>query len=356
MNLPSAPTAIDAEWMNEHMPASFLSGRTVTDVAHDNIGEGTGIFGEIGRVSITFDDGTTDSVIAKMACHEPANLAIAQALGIYERELNMFEHVMPRSGLTVPSAYVAERGEGGTFLIVMEDLSHSWDVGDQVVGATLAQAEAIVDALAAFHAQWWQHPDLETFDWLPRPDAPQYVAAVPGIYAAGIEPLQQNWADRVAPGSAEIAVALAPRFEELMHRTATGPETLIHTDTRLDNIFFARDGSRDVAFIDFQLALRGRGVADISYLVGTSVPHEIASAHWEALLRRWHDAIVAAGIDYSWDDALQHYREATLYYLSGAMSLIGTFDAGNERGAAMVEAYSTRILAHVVDTGAGEVL
>ena len=171
MNLPSAPTAIDAEWMNENMPASFLSGRTVTDVAHDNIGEGTGIFGEIGRVSITFDDGTTDSVIAKMACHEPANLAIAQALGIYERELNMFEHVMPRSGLTVPSAYVAERGEGGTFLIVMEDLSHSWDVGDQVVGATLAQAEAIVDALAAFHAQWWQHPDLDTFDWLPRPDA-----------------------------------------------------------------------------------------------------------------------------------------------------------------------------------------
>jgi len=78
--------------------------------------------------------------------------------------------------------------------------------------------------------------------------------------------------------------------------------------------------------------------------------------HWEALLRRWHDAIVAAGIDYSWDDALQHYREATLYYLSGAMSLIGTFDAGNERGAAMVEAYATRILAHAVDTGAGEVL
>ena len=64
-----------------------------------------------------------------------------------------------------------------------------------------------------------------------------------------------------------------------------------------------------------------------------------------------------SGVDgYSFDDALTHYREAALYYLSGAMSLIGTFDAGNDRGAAMAEAYSTRILNHVVDIDAAAVL
>jgi len=147
-----------------------------------------------------------------------------------------------------------------------------------------------------------------------------------------------------------------PRFEELIERTAAGPTTLIHTDTRLDNIFFAKDGSGDVAFIDFQLALRGRGVADIAYLVGTSVPQPAAAANWESLLRRWHDRLTTQGVDYSWDDALLGYKESALYYLSGAMSLIGTFDAGNERGAALVDAYSTRILNHVVDIDAGAVL
>ena len=59
---------------------------------------------------------------------------------------------------------------------------------------------------------------------------------------------------------------------------------------------------------------------------------------------------------YDADEALHHYREAALYYLSGAMSLVGTFDAGNDRGAAMIEAYVTRSLNHVVDCGAGQVL
>lgn len=354
--LPESPDHIDAAWLNDHVPGDALRGRRATSVVCHEIGNSTGIFGEIGRLQVTLDDGSTTSLIAKMACREPANLEVALVLGIYEREINMFEHVIGRSSLTAPTCHLAMRGDGGTFVLVLEDLSDTWEVGDQVVGATLAQAEAIVDAMVPFHAEWWEHPDLHAMDWLPKPDAPQYVAAVPAIYQAGLAPLQERWADRVSAASIDLALRLAPRFEEVLHRTATGPFTLIHTDPRLDNVFFARDDPSAIAFIDFQLALAGRGVADVAYLIGTSVPRDTAADHWEPLLRRWHAGIVGAGIDYSWDDALRHYREAALYYLSGAMSLIGTFDAGDVRGTAMAEAYSTRILAHVVDIDAGRVL
>ncbi|MEM7094555.1 MAG: phosphotransferase [Actinomycetota bacterium] len=356
MQLPATPGEIDATWVNRNLPGHVIDWHQATRVETQDIGEGTGIFGEIARLAITLDDGSTTSVVAKMPCTEPANLEVALMLGIYEREINMFEHVIPRSSLNAPECHLALRGEDGHFVLIMEDMGRNWDVGDQVVGATLEQAKAIVDALIGFHAEWWGHPDLTTMEWLPRPDAPQYVAAVPQIYAAGLEPLQANWSDRVSAEAIELALALAPKFEDLLHRTATGPDTLIHTDTRLDNIFFARNGSDQVAFIDFQLALVGRGVADLAYLVGTSVPREIANEHWESLLLRWHDGISDRGIDYAWDDAVQHYREASLYYLSGAMSLIGTFDAGNDRGAAMAEAYATRILEHCVDIDAGQVL
>ena len=291
-----------------------------------------------------------------MACLEPENLAIANALGIYEREIRFYDELAGGVPFRVPQCHLAIRGDDGRFVLMLEDLSHGFDVGDQVIGATPEQAERIVDVLVPFHAQWWEHPELESMDWLPKPDAPAYLAAVPGIYRAGLPVLEAEWTERISPAAMDAARTIEPVFEELLVRTAGGPTTIIHTDTRLDNIFFSTDGSHEVALIDFQLALRGRAVADIAYLVGTSMSLEDGAAHWERLLRRWHDGITAAGIEYAWDDCVVHYKEAAMYYLSGAMSLVGTFDAGNERGAELVNAYSTRILEHVAHINATEVL
>lgn len=356
MSLPTTPAEVSTDWLNQVLPPEARRGRQVIALSCSDIGTGTGIFGQIARLGLTLDDGSPLSVVAKMPCTEPANLAVAQALGLYAREITMFAEVVGRSPLTAAACYAAPTEPDGSFVLLLEDMGEAWDVGDQVVGATLDQAQRAVDALAAFHAHWWQHPDLDAMDWLPTQDAPQYVAVVPGIYRAGLPVLEANWADRLPAEALDIARALAPRFEEITLRTAQGPNTVTHGDTRLDNIFFARDGSGGVAFIDFQLSLRARGVADIAYLISNSVPHDIAREHWKSLLQRWLDGLARHGVRYDADEALHHYREAALYYLSGAMSLVGTFDAGNDRGAAMIEAYVTRSLNHVVDCGAGQVL
>lgn len=356
--LPATPAELTPAMLNELL-VGVLDGGTIISVEAHDIGEGTGIFGQIARLDLKVEGDAGNApttVVAKMACTEPANLEVAMMLGLYEREIKMFEHVLDETPITTPVCHGAVRQDDGQFLLLLENMSIAYDVGDQVVGATLSQAEAAIDALAAMHAYWWQRPELDAMDWLPVPNAPQYVAAVPNIYRAGLPVLESDWADRVPPRAIDVARSVDPQFEELLHRTAGGPTTLIHTDTRLDNIFFSKTDD-SVAFIDFQLALRGRAVADIAYLIGTSVPHELGRENWEQLLRRWHGAVRDLGVDgYAFDDALTHYREAALYYLSGAMSLIGTFDAGNDRGAAMVEAYSTRILNHVVDIDAAAVL
>ena len=354
LTIPESPDGIDAGWLNDALP----DWPTIIDVAHDDIGEGTGIFGQISRLHLGYNGhgSAPERVVVKMACLEPENLAIANALGIYEREIRFYDELAAEIPFRIPACHFSMRSDDGRFVLILEDLGLEYTVGDQVVGATPAQAEAIVDALVPFHVRWWQHPDLDSMDWLPLPDAPAYKAAVPGIYRAGLPVLEAEWADRISPAALDAARAVEPVFEELMDRTAGEPRTVIHTDTRLDNIFFASDGSGEVALIDFQLALRGRAVADIAYLVGTSMTKADGAACWERLLHRWHDGVVAAGIDYPWDDCLTHYKEAALYYLSGAMSLVGTFDAGNERGAAMVEAYTTRILEHVAGIDAAAVL
>lgn len=355
LDIPASPSDLDARWLN----AALTDWPEITRVTHIDIGEGTGIFGQISRLEVDYVGDAPDApsrLIVKMACLEPENLAIANALGIYERELRFYESLGSTLPFRAPQSHLALRGGDGRFVLILEDLQGDFVVGDQVVGASPDQADAIVDALVPFHVQWWEHPDLENMDWLPVPNAPEYLAAVPGIYRAGLPVLESEWADRVSEKAIAAARAVDPAFEDLMHRTSTGPRTIIHTDTRLDNILFATDGSNEVAMIDFQLALRGRAVADVAYLVGTSMTIDDGAAHWERLLRRWHDQVAASGVEYSWDDCVVHYKEAAMYYLSGAMSLIGTFDAGNERGAAMVHAYATRILEHVADIDATSVL
>lgn len=357
-DIPETPAHITVEWLNTNLDPGITGGASVTDIAFDDIGEGTGIFGMISRLDLTWDGGdgsAPEAVVAKMACTEPANLEVALALGIYERELRFFEDMAAETPLRIPQAYVAGRADDGRFVLLLEDMGKDFEVGDQVIGATVGQAERIVDALATLHAPWWQSPRLNELDWLPKPDAPAYLAAVPGIYRAGLPVLTNDWADRVPQESIELAHALDPKFEELIARTAQGPLTLAHSDTRLDNIFFAKQGD-GVAFIDFQLMLQQRGTADLAYLIGTSMPTEDARENWERLLRRWHSAITDLGVTYSWDECVGHYRENALYYLVGAMSLIEGFDTGNARGEAMATAYTTRIANHIVDVDAAGIL
>lgn len=356
-SLPNTPGDITADWLNQNLSEQTRGGATVVAVSDSDIGEGTGIFGMISSLDLTWEGGdgsAPQSIVAKMACTEPANLEVALALGIYERELRFFETIAPQTPLRVPQCHLIERSDDGRFLLLLENMSENYAVGDQVEGATLAQAEAIVDALAPMHAQWWEAPALDDLDWLPSPDAPAYQAAVPGIYRAGLPVFVNDWADRVPAESIELAQALDPKFEEVLLATATGPRTFTHSDTRLDNIFFGADGS--IAFIDFQLALRARATADIAYLVGTSMKTEEATASWESVLRRWHGNITELGVQYDWDACLRDYRENALYYLCGAMSLLGSFDTGNERGEAMAAAYTTRLAKHLVDIDAGSVL
>ena len=358
MDMPSTMPAVTAEWMTAVLQDSkAIDDSTAVDSLQvSDIGEGTGIFGEIGRAQLTYSGGSgPDTVIVKLPCLEPENLAVAHALGIYEREIHFFEDVAPRTLLRIPTCHLAHLADDGSFVLVLEDLAVDYDMGDQVVGATLDQANSVIDALVGLHARWWESDALAALSWLPVPDAPQYMAAVPDIYRAGLPVLTSEWADRVPAASIDLARALDPKFETLLRATGSRPQTFAHADTRLDNLFFERDGD-GVAFIDFQLSLRGRGVTDLAYFIGTSVQQGVATEHWEALLRRWHTQLVDAGVDYSWDDAVAQYQECALYYLVGAMSLLGTFDSGNERGAAMTTAYTTRVCNHVVDAGCASVL
>lgn len=351
MHNPICAEDLTAGWLSSVLDAAVES-FTVTD-----IGVGVGIFGEIVRITPTYADGDAGpiSVVGKFATPEPANLAVAHALQLYSREVGFYRDVAPTTSLRVPHCHFGDLDRDGNVTLLLEDMS-SYEMGDQVVGISVERAELVIDALAALHAEWWESPRLDDLPWLLSFADDVYMATVPGIFTAGMGPLERDWSDRVGAEGIALAHRVESCFEALMRKVgSTAPQTLLHADPRLDNLFFGPHG--EVAVIDWQLILRGRGASDLAYLIGSSMEPEHQRVHWERLLRRWHNALGSAGVTgYTWERAVVDYKEGLLSLLSGPMSLVGTFNSGNERGAAMTAAFTTRFFDHALDIDAAAVL
>jgi len=336
--VPRTPDDLTPAWL------SAALGAEVTAVTATDIGAGSGLFGVVLRLELTHDGNAPDSLIAKLPTTAEANLIVGNALGIYEREVRFYAELAGSVPIRVPECYFGRIDDTGSILL-LEDI-RDLQVGDQVAGITEREAERIVDALAALHATFWEHQDLESMTWLPKLDAPVYAATVPGIFHTSWPTLRENFAHILNADDVALGNRLDPRFEEVVERCCVGPITVIHTDSRLDNLFFHPSGGDEIAFIDWQLAIRGRGISDVAYLIGTSLDAAEQPAAVPRLVRRYHDALQAHGVtDYSFDDCLRHYREHSLYYLVGACTM-ASFDVGNERGKALADTYVERMFSN----------
>src|SRR5882724_414498 len=108
-------------------------------------------------------------------------------------------------------------------------------------------------------------------------------------------------------------------------RCTEGPQTLVHNDCRLDNIFFEANG--DPVFVDWQLVARTRGTQDVGNLLASNMNDEDLRGNWQPLLRRYHDRLCAQGVDgYPWEDCIAHYRQNVLYPLGAGLALLGAMD------------------------------
>jgi hypothetical protein len=323
--------------------AAVLDGGRVTSVRVEDIGTGVGVFGIIARLHLTLTGTGPATVIAKMPTGAEANREVGLALGLYEREHRFYTTVAASVPFPVPTPYLsAADPETGAYLLLMEDLGHL-EMGDQLAGLSPARAEALVDAIASFHAAWWDRPALDDLDWLPYQDDPVYSAAVPPIVSAGVAALPPL-AAQLPPGSMELARRVDESFVELISRCAAGPRTLVHGDMRLDNLFF-EPGTDRFALIDWQLALRCRGVYDVVWLLATSMNVEDQDRHADSLLGRYQAALAGHGVHWSDADLRRAAAEQAAYLLSGPLSLIGTFDfaeAGDGRAAALTRKWVAR--------------
>jgi Ecdysteroid kinase-like family len=331
-----------------------LVGGSVSSVDASPLGAGVGFVGQLARLKLTYEGdsgGLPDTMIAKFPIEDPVAKYLAQVYGFYRTEAECYRQAATVGlGVPTPVVYVSEvSDDDASTLIMMEDLGDA-RMADQVRGADLADAEAVIDVAAQLHAAWWESPRLDELTWLRPLNNPAYMAVG--------DQYDQSWPAFAAmfasaPSAAlevgeQIGAQLPHSYNWLM---ANRPTTLAHTDFRLDNFFFDRP-SAPVTVIDWQLTVRSIGAGDVGYFIVQSLTTEMRREHGEALLRRWHQGLVDRGVTgYSWDDAQADFHDSVMVQMSIPVISAANLDPANDRGRQLLECLGMRSCQALADYG-----
>ncbi|MEY2627075.1 MAG: hypothetical protein RJB08_834 [Actinomycetota bacterium] len=341
---PRAIGEITAEWLGSAI------GCSIRNIAIDQIGAGVGFMGQLARVR--FDaNGLPRSVIVKIPSPDPGAQMIGGMMRVWEREHRFYTDVVSKvRSVRTPRCLFAH---DDPYVLVLEDLAPAAS-GDQVAGPTAEQARAVIDAAAALHAEWFDHPDLATFDWMPDLNDPS-TETIAQLFPIGWPTFLERYGDVLPQRVLRWCEAFVPGVVDWIHTYDEWPTTLIHGDFRLDNIFF--DASGGVALVDWQLAMRAPSTTDLVYFIGTNLPTELRRSMQDELIDRYCRGLVSGGVPVEWANPLrvtQGLAEGVLFYCTSFAASILTLDTANERGAALMDSLVYRAFSAADDLNAGE--
>jgi hypothetical protein len=357
VTIPAGATSITAEWLREAADAPELKG--VRSVAAERLGEGVGMTTEIYRLTLGYADGAVPgpaTLVAKLQASLPGMRDVANAYGLYEREVLFYRDLAATIEMRSPRAYVAEFDPATkAFVLVMEDLCDTTP-GDQVAGLTLDQIKVAIGQVGALHARWWNRPELKALEDKVQPFGTPPYCDFGARHASGWETFDRFLVGRVSPELRRVGERMCSSLDRMASDMAEGPRTLCHGDFRADNLMFTGgDAAPGLTCVDWQIAMQARGPFDIGYMMSGSVNADVRREHEMALLRDYHDSLAAAGVEgYGFDECFHDYRRALLIGLTYLSQSGAVADLTHRRTEALYDAGMRRIDAAIHDLGLAE--
>jgi hypothetical protein len=313
---------------------------------------GTGQMGD--SVRFTMQPGG-DSVVLKFAAANDTSRATGVALRSYEIEVRWYQVIAPTVGIRTPHCHhAAVDPDTGWFTLVLEDLAPAVQ-GDQLAGCTVDEAALVLEELAKLHAPRWADPTLLELDWLHRGE--QAVAGTTMIVQGLLAGFCERYADRLSEDQLDLSRRTVASLPDLFAQRTGRAITVTHGDYRLDNMLFGTaEGGHPLAVVDWQTATTGPGLSDASYFLGAGLLPGDRAAHEHELIREYHRALVAGGVEgYTWDECWTDYRRYAFGGLIMAIAASGLVER-TDRGDDMFMAMATRHCQQVADLGSAEFL
>ncbi len=354
------PEEFTPEWATEVMRSNggLAADQSVESVDAVSFGDAAGLLGELYRLHLQYSDGASgpDTVVVKFASSDPQQRGVADVLGFYKREITFYNEHTEGLPFGVPGCYGAVQADDGTtdFVLVMEDVGYLNQI-DQVAGATMEQARSAVAKIANFHAQWWEHQDLEAMGEVFLPlSHPIYHAALPDVFAGGWAVCRETQAATLPPEIVKFGDSYGDLVPFMLGELAN-PPTLAHGDFRGDNILFSDDG--DLHILDFQITGVANGLYDVAYFMCQSIATDVRRGHDEELIQLYVDSLNAAGVtDFGFDQAMRMYRIAVAFCLIYAVTSFQAWEAFDGRQHELMSSMLDRTIQTVLDNNSLELL
>lgn len=337
---PPRPEAITPGWV-----AAVLETRVGHSVDVDAVDVeliGGGFLGTVGRIEISSaDPDVPASLIAKFAHPDPATRAEVWDADIYQLESRFYTDLRPAIPLATPTPWFVETDRRrDRHLIVVDDLS-SLTLHQQVIGCPPERAFDVVADLALLHGTFWGGGGALADALRASVDDAAWVE----LYCSGIPAMLER--DDLTPTQrrlTEVYAEAGPRSVELLdqHRTVT------HGDARIENVFFAPDGSR--VWIDWDGIQLGGAGFDLAYFIHGSLRTEVRRSIEADLIAHYVDTLGQPG--YGVGEAWADYRRGVVASWSVALAVVGVYGPKDAEAAAMVAEVMARIAAALDDLDA----
>ena len=365
---PTTMEGFTPAWLTDALRATDTIGQGVTVAAVDweILGTGEGFMGELARLTVRYEGGDGPAtMIAKIPTQIEQNRALGKSLGIYEREVRMYADLLPSLPTPTPRVYaaiyeangdeadVAAQAEKAEKLpvwvlrlilkrqasdadvppavLLLQDLAAEAEVGDQVVGLPLNSVEDSLRSIARLHAATWSRAGLPDEHWMW--DRSKTIKLAQAIYLNGRKETARVIAPYMSPRTLDLLKSVKKTgIERLRRMYAEQPQCLQHGDYRPDNMFFDGDGNV-ASVIDWQGTNVGPAIFDVLYFLLSALEVDDPDAHADALMRVYHDELVANGVtDYPFEQMMDHYEEMLLIFIHGMPLLVANIDFGDGRG------------------------
>lgn len=331
--IPTSADDVDAEWLTAALASTGAADCTISAVTAEPVGVGVGLVGALARLTPTYEDGTgPETIIAKFPAATEASRFVAEVLGMYGKEVNFYTELSARAALPHATCYYADLDPASQdFVLLLSDLS-AGRIVDQLVGCSRDEAETAIDALADFHAGFWNDESLVDNGWLGALSDSPFPEAIAMSFDAAWEPVQDRFGHHLTPEVKAFGDRYSQLLPDIVARLSEPPFTLSHGDYRVDNFFFDVDTPGDLAVCDFQLVDRSRGARDLAYFLTQSAAPDLRAQLDKPAVERYVRRLESHGIsDYPLDRAWDDYRLATAFAFAYPVVAGGGLDHADER-------------------------
>ncbi|MDX8150357.1 phosphotransferase [Patulibacter brassicae] len=325
-DVPRSAADLTDEWLTAVLCRDVPGARVVGHEIHGG-SDGTS---SRRAVTVAYDEagtraGLPTALFAKSAASFQSRLFLVLS-GVTESETIFYRDIRPElDRLRSPRAFhAASDRRRYRSIVLMEDLAvEGWSFPDPMSESlSLADAEAMVDQMAYYHAAYWGDPRLEQRFGLPTTAAFQERLNQIGIEKralVGIERARDLTPERLRRRESE----LLPAVMRALRRNSAGTQTLLHQDVHQGN--WMRDPSGRLGLYDWQAVARGEWALDVSYALAVNLTVEDRRAWERGLLERYLERLGEEGVadPPSFDGAWLRYRQQPFHVVVFALLTIG---------------------------------